>query len=188
MQESSVYTNAHIQYSAHCITYVCTYIHSIGCAVDCCCFSDYKYMYLRTCIHMYVHASTLQCNLSMKHSQSIVGLPTQGQTHLSQPHLSQPHLSQPHLSQPLRAMHSSASELKAPALCNARELVPLVSVIEKFHYMCIWPELKVAHNTVVYSCYTVSPICSIDLSFTAQWSTYSKYVRMYVCTALCNLQ
>ena len=180
-------------HSAHCITYVCTYIHSIGCAVDCCCFSDYKYMYLRTCIHMYVHASTLQCNLSMKHSQSIVGLPTQGQTHLSQPHLSQPHLSQPHLSQPhlsqpLRAMHSSASELKAPALCNARELVPLVSVIEKFHYMCIWPELKVAHNTVVYSCYTVSPICSIDLSFTAQWSTYSKYVRMYVCTALCNLQ
>ena len=77
-------------------------------------------------------------------------------------------------------MHSSASELKGPALCNARELVPLVSVIEGFHYMCIWPELKAAHNTVVFSCYTVSQICSLDLSFTAQRSTYSKYVRTYV--------
>ena len=163
-------------------TYVRTYIHTymphiyvltIGCTVDCCCFSDYKYMYLRTCIHMYVHASTLQCNLSMKHSQNIVGLPTQGQPHLIQPH---------------RATHSSASELKGPALCNARELVPLVSVIERFHYMCIWPELKAAHNTVVFSCYTDSQICSIDLSFAAQRSTYSKYIRMYVYTALCNLQ
>ena len=63
-------------------TYIRTYIHTymphiyvltIGCTVDCCCFSDYKHMYLRTCIHMYVHASTLQCNLSMKHSQNIVG-------------------------------------------------------------------------------------------------------------------